>query len=313
MGYFLFDTHADTPYEMYKRGFTLRDNPLHISLDKTTNLQKYCQCMAIWSDSRLTDNEAFASFKKIYEYFKTQTEADGGGRICTSYADITEAHTEGKAAFVMTVEDARLLGGDISRLDLLAECGIKILTLTWQGESCIGGAFDTDARLTSFGKKVVSGCAQRGMITDISHSNANTALEIIDIASQTRSPVIATHSNSYTVYAHDRNMSDEVFSRLVRCGGIVGISLAIQHIKGKQNVTSEDVFSHIDHYAEREGIEYICLGCDYDGIERAPQDLQNISMIENLAECMLRHNYSEDYVKHVFYENARRFMNKHLK
>ena len=313
MGYNLFDTHADTPYEMYKRGFALRDNPLHISLDKTARLHKYCQCMAIWSDSALTDSEAFTSFKKIYEQFKAKTEADGGGKICRSYDDIITAHAEDKAAFVMTVEDARLLCGDISRLDVLADYGIKMLTMTWQGESCIGGAFDTNARLTEFGRAVACGCARKKIITDISHSNVNTALEIIDIASESDAPVIATHSNSYAVYAHDRNMTDEVFSRLVGCGGIVGISLAVQHISDKPDITCEDVFRHIDYYAEREGIEYICLGCDYDGIETAPRDLQNISMIENLAECMLRHNYTEDNVRAVFSENARLYMKKHLK
>ena len=309
----LFDTHADTPYEAYKRATSLRENGLHVSLDMTDRLASYCQCMAIWSDKTLSDDAAFAAFKNIYAYFTKLTEAEENAVLVKSYAEIAEAKTKHKAAFILTVEDARLLSDDIGRLEHLSSCGVKLLTLQWQRETLTGGGFDTDAPLTDYGKMVVKRCAELGIIPDISHANESTARDIIETALEVSCPVIATHSNSYSVCRHKRNMSDTLYSELVNAGGIVGISLAPQHLNIKGVADSEDVFAHIDHYAEREGIEHICLGCDFDGIETTPRDINNLSEIENIAEVMLRHNYNESYVRAVFSDNAHKYMARYLK
>lgn len=269
--------------------------------------------MAIWSDKALSDDAAFLQFKKIYAYFKDLLSREQKALLVKNYGEITHAASINKAAFILTVEDARLLSDDLNRLDCLFECGVKILTLQWQGKTLTGGGFDTDAPLSDYGRKVVRRCAQLGIIPDISHANEMTARAIIETALEHSSPVIATHSNSYSVCRHDRNMSDTLFSELIRARGIVGISLAPQHLTESGVAASEDVFSHIDHYAEREGIEHICLGCDFDGIESTPDDVRDISQIDNIAEAMLRHNYKEEYVRAVFSENAHRYMARNMK
>ncbi len=309
----LFDMHADTLYEMYKRKTALRDPSLHISLDRTKKYRQYLQCTAIWSDMRLSDNEAFERFVQIYHYAKAVCTEDKEAVLCRNVSDINEAHTQGKSAFLLTVEDARLLAQQLSRLDILFQCGVRMLTLQWQGESCIGGGFDTEAPLTPFGRSVVVRCAQLGIIPDISHANEITSRQIIEIAAEHGSPVIATHSNAYSVCSHKRNLTDALFDELVSMGGIVGISLAPQHLSADCIATSDDVLLHIEHYAGRAGIEHICLGCDLDGIETTPTDIQNIGELDNICECMLRHNYKESDVTAVFSENARRYISSNLK
>lgn len=309
----LFDTHADTPYEMYKKQTGLRENGLHISLNKTRSFSEYFQCMAIWSDKVLSDEECFYNFKRIREHLLNSINTDGTVQLCTSYTEIAKAHKEGKAAFMLTVEDARLLSGEIKKLEYLREMGVRMLTLQWQGKNVIGGGFDTDAPLTNFGREVVIRCTELGIIPDISHANEKTAREIIDIASEHGGSVIATHSNSKAICDHERNMADSLYHELVNAGGITGISLAPQHLTVQGTADAECVFSHIDHYAEREGIEHICLGCDLDGIETTPTDIRSIEEVERIAECMLRHNYKEKYVNAVFSENARRFLADNLK
>ena len=309
----LFDTHADTPYEMYKKQTGLRENGLHISLDKTKSYSVYFQCMAIWSDKALSDEECFYNFKKIHEHLMLCLKNDDGAKICKSYDDILCAHKDGKAAFMLTVEDARLLSGEIKRLEYMREMDVRMLTLQWQGKTIIGGGFDTDAPLTNFGCDVVRKCAELGIIPDISHANERTAREIIDIASEMGSSVIASHSNSRAICDHERNMTDNLYHELVKAGGIVGISLAPQHLTVQGTANAECVFTHIDHYAEREGIGHICLGCDLDGIETTPIDIRSIEEVERIAECMLKHNYKEEYVHAVFSENARRFLADNLK
>lgn len=308
----LFDTHCDTAYEMYKRKKGLCSGELHISLDYAEKYEKYCQCTAIWSDKALSDDEAYTQFFDIYRYFCTELEKTKDAVLCRTYGDIEKAHKKGQAAFVLTVEDARLLGGDISRLDKLCECGVKMLTFQWEGGTYTGGGFDTDLPLTAFGKEVAHRCASLSIIPDISHACERTSRGIMEIMAEYKKPVIATHSNSYAVCPHKRNLTDSLFFELIGMGGIVGISLAVQHLSLDGTASSETVLSHIEHYSELGGLQNICLGCDFDGIEKTPTDIPNLAYIDNIAEAMLKHNYKEKDVEAVFSENARRFFSKNI-
>ena len=54
----LFDLHCDTFLELYKKGQKIEKNNLHISLDKVVSFAPYIQICAIWSDYRLSNDEA---------------------------------------------------------------------------------------------------------------------------------------------------------------------------------------------------------------------------------------------------------------
>lgn len=313
MGISLFDTHADTAYEMLRQRHHLINEKLHISLNYAKDYESYTQCMALWCDKELSDEDAYTRFFEMYSYLKAECERDGLSELCCTNSDIERAHKNGRAAFLIAVEDARLLSNKIERLDTLYEYGLRLLTFQWQGNTCIGGGFDTDTPLTDFGVKVAHRCAELGIIADISHACERTARDMIEIMAEHKMPVIATHSNSYAICAHKRNLTDALFSLLCECGGIAGISLAPQHLSLDSTATSENVFSHIEHYAEVGGIDKICLGCDFDGISSTPSDITDLRYLYRIAEVMLRHNYKEDDVKAVFSENARRFMRTNLR
>ncbi len=313
MGIALFDTHADTAYEMYKRKKGLRNNGLHVSLDYTREYDEYTEVFAIWSDKSLSDGACYEQFFKIENNLRKLCNEESDVAIADCYDDIVRARESNKTALLLAVEDARLLSSKLSRLDELREHGVRLLTMQWQGETIIGGGFDTDLPLKPFGAEVCRRCAQLGIIPDISHASERTAREIIEICAQLGAPVIASHSNSFSVCAHKRNLSDANFSHLCDAGGIVGISLAPQHLRLSGVATSEDVFSHIDHYAQTRGIEYVCLGCDFDGIETTPADIRDLRYLPLIAEQMLKRNYKEEDVLSVFSKNAERFFSLNLK
>ena len=307
----LFDTHCDTAYEIFLRKEELSTNSLQVSLELASEFDRYCQCTAVWSDRRLSDGDAYRRFFEVYEYLRSACRSSDA-LLCRTYQDIQDAFDAGKRALVLTIEDARLLEGDISRLDAVRDCGVRMLTFQWQGETCIGGGFDTELPLTRFGELLAHKCADYKIIPDISHACERTARGIIEIMREHGSAVIATHSNSYAVCPHRRNLTDSLFDELLECRGVVGISLAPQHLSLYSKASSDTVLSHIEHYAERGGIECICLGCDFDGIETTPSDIQNVKELYNLAEAMLSRNYTDDEVKCVFYRNARRFLQTNL-
>lgn len=308
----LFDMHCDTAYELYHRKLSLNNRELHISLDKSSVFSPYTQCMAIWSDRRLSDDDAYRDFLLISDNLEKLIKDTDAACLCRTEKEAEAAHIEGKAALILTVEDARILAGDIRRMDVLSEKGVRILTFQWKGKTCIGGGYDTDLPLTPFGRQVLKECFERAIIPDISHACERTAREMIEEAGLSGLSVIATHSDSRAVCRHDRNLSDECYRALIGVGGIAGISLCPEHLSEKGTANAEDVLRHIEHYASLCGIEGICLGCDFDGIEETPTDIRNISELERIAEVMARHNYLESDIRAVFSENAKRFFEKIL-
>ena len=228
----LFDLHCDTFSELYKTNQNINDNNLHISLKKAESFFPYVQFTAIWSDFRLSDDEAYCSFTENVSYIKKQ-----------SVLFSTDLRNLDKNTFILSVEDARILNGDLSRLDTLHSLGVKSLTLNWKGVSCIGGAWDTNVSLTAFGKSVVKAANKLGLIIDLSHSSIKSFYDALELLSGFKIPPIASHSNSYSVYNHKRNLTDDQFLALKDAESLVGISLASQHLSENASIT--DVLNHI--------------------------------------------------------------------
>lgn len=299
----LADLHCDTPLEMYKRGCDLYSDILQVSLTHTEPYEAYIQCAAVWSDYRLHAEEAYTVFQRTAKDFR----AKAGDMLCTSGKDLSENGT----AFILCVEDARILCGDMDRLFKLYLEGVRILTLVWKGHSQIGGAWDTDEGLTPFGRSVVEACFALGIIPDLSHGSWALCRDVLKLSKETGRPVIATHSNAYAVTHTSRNITDTLFRRIADGGGVTGISLCPAHLTAGSVCTSDDALRHIEHYISVAGEEAVCLGCDFDGIDETPTDLYNISCMEAFYEKAVR-RFGSTAADKIFFDNAFQFLKEHI-
>ena len=143
-----FDLHCDTATETFFKGASLSSNDGHVSLDRLGDIDKYTQIMAVFSRENGTDEECFEEFKQIVEYHKNEQNI----RQIKSANELDN----NSLSYIWAVEDARILCSDLQRIDFLHECGVRIITPVWAGETIIGGAFDTKKGLTEFGKSAVS-------------------------------------------------------------------------------------------------------------------------------------------------------------
>lgn len=311
----LFDLHCDTALDLYTTGVPLASNNLHIALDKVVGYSPYTQVMAIWSDSKKCDEECFRQFIAAKENLEKEISLNSDkAALCKSYAEIEKARSEKKLSIILAVEDARLLAGDLSRLDFLHGCGVRFLTLAWGAKTIIGGSFDTDFPLTDFGKRVVGRCFDLGIIPDISHSSEYVADEVAQLSKERVLPFVATHSNAYTAYSHRRNLRDRHIEAIKACGGVIGISLCPKHLTDtdKNICTASDVLRHIDYYMSRGCENTLALGCDLDGTD-LPSSFENISDIYKIAESMAINNYPDNLIEKVFFQNANNFIKNNLK
>lgn len=310
-----FDLHCDTPYVLYRKSTKFDENSHHVSLNKTEKtFEAYAQFAAYCASPRKSDAEAFDTYVKSTDcFFSEMNRLKDRASICTSFAGLEKAVSEGKAAIFPTVEDARILENDISRLDFLYGRGCRILTLVWGGTSCIGGAHNTDTGLTDFGKETAERCFEIGIVPDISHSSEKSVDDLLEIAEKHNKPIIATHSNSYEVFSHTRNLRDRHFTRLASLGGIVGVSLCDSHLcPDKENADIDAVIRHIDHYLSLGGEDCISLGCDLDGCDLA-KGVADVSDIPKIFERMSSLGYSDEIIEKISYKNAYNFVKRNFK
>lgn len=302
----VFDLHCDTALEMYRAGSGFSDNDCHLSARLLQPFSRFGQVAAVFCPQALTDEEGWQQCFRVLSHLRTHL--DGCAGILSGGGEIASVWGQGKTALLPAVEDGRILAGKPERLPELYRAGGRVLTLLWGGNTCIGGSHDTGDGLTDFGKRTVSACFDLGIIPDVSHASEQSTEEIIGISREVGKPCIASHSDSYAVHPHSRNLHDRHFTAIRDLGGVVGLTLCPAHLGG---TSYEKILDHAEHYLSLGGEKTLCLGCDLDGTE-LPDGIRNVSDLTKIADLFARHGYSDDLIERIFYRNAVEFFVKNL-
>lgn len=305
----LFDLHCDTPFEMLRQKQPFGENLLAVSLQKAQGFHHYVQVMAFWCDKTLTDENGWIQFEAMYQNLLCDPVFETNrAKIATSYPE----ETSDKATFLLAVEDLRILAGELSRVDLLAQKGIRIITPLWANDSCIGGAHNTENGLTEFGKAALDRALQFGILLDISHASIQSADDIFALCNAKKRPVLATHSNAYEVCPVSRNLRNDQIREIIRSDGLIGLNLYKHFIAiNKEDVTLDDLCCHIEHFLSLGAANHLALGTDFDGCEPL-SSIPDLSALYKLADQLLSLNYSESLVQKMFFANADAFAKKYF-
>ncbi len=288
---------------------TLADNDAHISLARTAGFA-WCQCFAAFIPDEVRGDEAWALFRRVQSVLERELERCGDKLAqARTMAEVDAALAAGKTAAVLTVEGASFLEDDgqaESRLDALADAGVRMVTLTWNGPNALGSGNDTSHGLTGFGRSCVGELERRGIVVDVSHLND---AGFKDVCATARRPFAASHSNARAVCGHPRNLADWQLRELADCGGIAGLNFCTQFLTDRlADPTRDDVLRHVDHVLETAGEDVLALGSDYDGCD-VPSWLEPCDRIGALHE-LLACEFGRDIADKVFFRNARDFFER---
>lgn len=188
----LFDLHCDTILETHRRGLDVGSNDaLHISLDRSGDFSVYTQVFAVWSERGVEGETLWKRFFEVKATLDRQLPPDRSetAEHCDPDAgrDSSSGPGSGSSAnnlprsgftYILAMEGGSPLCGDLSRLDTLYKTGVRVLTPVWEGEDAIGGAYDTQAGLTSYGRALVRRCLELGIAPDVSHASDRMTAEI---------------------------------------------------------------------------------------------------------------------------------------
>ncbi len=304
----LFDLHADTAWAMYQSKQPLKNNSLAVSLDKAQKYDRYIQTMALWTSPKLGDDDGYQELLEVVKNLKADPSLLLGDAELSASCPTRESQ---KASLLLSVEDARVLDGNIDRVAELAALGVKSVIPMWSGETCIGGSHNTNVGLTDFGKRAAKEMLLHGMILDISHASVESSKDIFELSAACGKPVIASHSNAYAICPVSRNLHDWQIEAIVSSGGIIGINLFRLFLEEDGNATLDSILRHVEHFLSLGAENALCLGCDMDGAD-LPDDIPDLSHLDRLAQHLLAHGYEEEFIQKLFFENAYRFAQKHF-
>ncbi|MEY8337379.1 dipeptidase [Lachnospiraceae bacterium 62-35] len=320
------DMHCDTILELFKDkknggAANLFQNSLHLDLERMEKGDYLLQNFAMFVHLRETQ-EPFRFCLELIDMFYQEIEAykDKIG-VVLSYRDIERNWKEGKMSALLTVEEGAVCEGEPFLLRTLYRMGVRMMTLTWNFENCLGFSNriiwdgeragtctpDIEHGLKEQGILIVEEMESLGIIPDISHlSDAG----IWDVFSHTKKPFVASHSNARSVASHPRNLTDEMIKKLSERGGVMGINYAGVFLKDKNGGMSQesriaDMIRHMKHIRNIGGIQCIGLGSDFDGIV-GHLELNGPDKLPRLEQAMEQEGFTTSEIEAVFYRNVLR-------
>ena len=304
----VFDLHCDTAFAMlgpeYNDACSLRKNELCVDLERAALLPGYVQCFACFTSDGETLPLPLGPETVFTKELNAITEAirQNRDKIAQAFTagDVDNNLNEGKMSGILTIEGPAGFGYDPGMLDALYDLGFRITTLGWNEKNPLAGSHITGGGLTPKGMDYVRRAQRLGMIVDVSHISDEAFWDIMNI---TAAPVIASHSNSRTVWNVSRNLTDEMFAAICLSGGVVGINLYAGFL-GEQPYL-KTVCDHILHFLslDPDG-KHIALGGDLDGCDRLPSGFSGVQDYPKLADCLLHCGVCEEIVKDIFWNNA---------
>jgi membrane dipeptidase len=259
--------------------------------------------------------------------------------------DVERAVKDGKIASLIGIEGGVAIENNLAMLRAFAALGVRYMTLTHNSTIDWADAATDDPKhdgLTEFGERVVKEMNRVGMLVDISHVSPATMADALRVS---KAPIIASHSSAFAVCPHPRNVPDEILKQLPANGGVVMVNFYPGFVNGdaaklvlaararlrKENpdpaayrkamsawldanplppTTLAQVADHIDHIAKVAGIDHVGLGGDFDGIDRTPVGLEDVSCYPRLTAELLRRGYSQADIHKILGGNALRALRR---
>lgn len=239
--------------------------------------------------------------------------------LALTAADVMDQFNKGKVASLLGMEGGHAIENSLGTLRAFYHLGVRYMTLThsanidWADSCCglpeLGG-------LSPFGEEVVREMNWLGMLVDISHVSPASMHDALDIA---EAPVIFSHSSARAITDHPRNVPDDVLRRLPENGGVVMVTFVESFVnqkvadyagppEGRPRATLADVVAHIEHVRAVAGIEHVAIGGDYDGIDRGPLGLEDVSTYPVLFAELSRRGWTESELRALAAGNLLRVM-----
>lgn len=228
------DTHNDVLSSVTMKGLNMEEDLTGKSHSDIARFKKGgvdVQVFSIFCDERFGRDTAFKYANiEIDSLYAIIARNRDRMMLVTNPKELRQAVKQKKLGCMMGVEGGHMMEDNLNDLDSFYKRGVRYMTLTWNNSTswATSAADETHKKdslphkgLTDFGKQVVKRMNELGMLVDLSHVGEQTFWDAIHTSTR---PVIASHSNAYTLCPVPRNLKDEQIKAVGRNGGIIDLN-----------------------------------------------------------------------------------------
>lgn len=132
------DMHCDTLSELLSAE-TLEENSLCVDrkrMEQTKMLAEFFACFVCVPDGKW--EEAYQKVIEMIARMERETKENKKLKLIKTAKELEYAEREELNLALLTVEEGGVLNGNRNRLEELYQRGVRLITLTWNYENCIG-------------------------------------------------------------------------------------------------------------------------------------------------------------------------------
>ena len=157
-------------------------------------------------------------------------------------------------------QDTSMLEGDLKRLSMFYDLGVRIAQPTYNRRNLMGdGCLETsDGGLSGLGHEFIAEMNRLRMLLDLSHASPRT---IADGIAASTAPMAITHTGCRALVDVPRNTSDSSLKALAERGGVAGIYF-MPFLRQSGQPHADDVIRHLEHAVNVCGEDHVGLGTD---------------------------------------------------
>ena len=346
IGEFDFEDTSDTGGD--KAQGTWKGRTMHTDLARLRKGKVGAQFWSIFVTPELTEPQAVqATLEQVDVTRRLIARYPRDLALSLTSTDVARAMSQRRIASLMGIEGGHSIGSSLGVLRQMYALGVRYMTLThyrnvpWADSSADPPKNDG---LSNFGRLVVREMNRLGMLVDLSHTSEATMMDALDEA---KAPVMFSHSGVRGVVNSSRNVPDAVLRRLPGNGGIVmviafpgfvsearrtwGASVEAETARAKSLYPGDEkavttavdawkaanpeplatvaqMADHVDHIRKVAGIDHIGIGGDYDGMQRGPKGMEDVSGYPLLFAELARRGYSKADLEKIASRNMMRVM-----
>lgn len=235
--------------------------------------------------------------------------------VALSAKHILQAFESHHPAVVLGLEGGNGIGTSLRSVDSLFGLGVRLMAPVHLLDNQIGttclpwqhyvGHLPAPRRrergLTGFGRKLIARMNWLGMMIDVSHSDAATLHDILELTTQ---PIIASHSGSRRVEEFERFLDDDDIIGIANAGGLVGL----WPYRYKQHGTADvdELMNHARYIADLVGAAHLCLGTDINGVPGMMTGYRGERDVRMIAEHLSASGFDQGEVEGIMGGNFMR-------
>ena len=231
------DTEIDVRFDLYDSPDRDPGQPsdMQFDLDKMERGGMDAAVFVVYANQELRTAEGYArtfeaARKKLSAIERMAAENADRIEIARSADDVERIVADGKRAALIGMVNGNALGPELEELDRYAEAGLVYIAFTHVGHNQLsdsarpseanGDGATEHGGLSPLGRELIVEMNRRGILVDVSQISADALLEA---ASLSRAPVIASHSSVHALVPTARNITDEGMLAIKATGGVIHI------------------------------------------------------------------------------------------